>query len=228
MPGLSVSQVRLVFLRIADQMIKSQDVLTEADRAIGDGDHGTGIARGFEAVRKKLEQSTPADLAELLRLVGRELMMTIGGAAGIIFGTLFQAGGKRLAGVQVLDSQSLYTLLADGLVGVQERGKARAGDKTLVDVLIPAVEKAADMRDYDLDEALQAICRAAFEGMESTKDMVAHFGKAKTLGERAVGYPDPGAISTYLIIKTMAEEAKTVLDDSSPESYEDPLPPTHS
>ena len=107
MNGLSVEQARLLFLKIAGRMIESQDLLTAADRAIGDGDHGIGMARGFEAVRKKLDQTSPADLAGLLRSIGRELMMNIGGAAGIIFGTLFQAGGKNLAGVQALDSQSL-------------------------------------------------------------------------------------------------------------------------
>ena len=88
---------------------------------------------------------------------------------------------------------------------MQERGKAGAGDKTMVDVLLPATEKASEMRGYNLQEALNAISRAAFQGMENTKEMIAQVGKAKTLGERALGHPDPGAVSTYLIIKYMAE-----------------------
>lgn len=211
MAGLTVEQARLLFLKVAEQVIRSQEMLTEADRTIGDGDHGTGMARGFAAVRQKLEQSAPTDLGELLRQIGRELMMNIGGAAGIIFGTLFQAGGKNLAGVQLLDARALHTWLADGLAGVQARGKASAGDKTMVDVLLPAAQAAAAHQDRPLAESLAAVSQAALEGMEATKDMVANFGKAKTLGERALGYPDPGAVSTYLILKTMAEEVQALL-----------------
>ena len=208
MAGLTVEQARQLFLAVAGQMIQSQEVLTEADRVIGDGDHGTGMARGFTAVRQKLAQSAPADLGELLRQIGRELMTNTGGAAGIIFGTLFQAGGKNLAGVQVLDARALHTWLADGLAGVQARGKASAGDKTMVDALLPAALAAAANLDRPLADSLAAVSQAAFEGMEATKAMVARSGKAKTLGERALGHPDPGAVSTYLILKTMAEEVR--------------------
>jgi dihydroxyacetone kinase-like protein len=95
---------------------------------------------------------------------------------------------------------------------VQERGKAQVGDKTIVDVLAPATEKAAELQAADLIESLEAVTEAAYEGMESTKNMVATVGRAKTLGERSLGHPDPGAVSMYLILKSMCEGAGEMLN----------------
>ena len=131
MSGLSLQQTKRLFIRVADDIIANQEVLTEADRAIGDSDHGVGMARGFEAVRGELANSTANDLGELLRSIGTKLMMSIGGAAGAIYGTFFRSAGRDLAGVQVLDSGALYLMLSDGMAGVQERGKAQVGDKTI-------------------------------------------------------------------------------------------------
>ena len=101
------------------------------------------------------------------------------------------------------------------MAGVQERGKAQVGDKTIVDVLAPATEKAAEMQDADLVESLEAVVDAATEGMESTKNMVATLGRAKTLGERSLGHPDPGAVSMYLILQSMCEHAKRMLNEET-------------
>jgi dihydroxyacetone kinase-like protein len=214
MGGLSLQQTEQLFIKVADDIIANQEVLTEADRAIGDSDHGVGMARGFAAVKEELANNTASDLEELLKAVGTNLMMTIGGAAGAIYGTFFRSAGENLAGVQVLDSEALYSMLADGLAGVQARGKAQPGDKTMVDVLAPAVEVAAEMQTADLVESLNAVAAAAYEGMESTKGMVATVGRAKTLGERSLGHPDPGAVSMYLILKSVAEHAGEMLDEA--------------
>lgn len=213
MNGLTLQQTKQLFQNVADDIIANQDVLTEADRAIGDGDHGVGMARGCEAVREELVNTEASDLGGLLRSIGTKLMMSIGGAAGAIYGTFFCSAGKNLAGVQVLDSKSLYRMLAEGMAGVQERGKAQVGDKTIVDVLAPATEKAAEMQDAGLVESLEAVVDAAAEGMESTKNMVATLGRAKTLGERSLGHPDPGAVSMVLILKSMSEYAKGLLNE---------------
>jgi len=213
MSGLTLQQTNLLFQKVADDIIASQDVLTEADRAIGDGDHGVGMARGFRAVQEELASSTASDLGGMLRSIGTKLMMSIGGAAGAIYGTFFRSGGRNLSGIQTLDSGSFYRMLADGMAGVQERGKAQVGDKTVIDVLAPATEKAAEMQDARLGEALEAVAEAASEGMESTKNLVATLGRAKTLGERSLGHPDPGAVSMYLILKSMSENAREMLNE---------------
>jgi dihydroxyacetone kinase-like protein len=194
-----------MFIRVADLMVDSKDVLTQADKAIGDGDHGVGMARGFEAVRAKLEDVSFTALDDLLRVVGMALMTSVGGAAGAVFGTLFRGGAKRLDGREVFDSEALSLMLLDGLQAVKDRGGAKPGDKTMVDALEPAAAKAQELASAPMNEALPAVTEAAREGMEATKDMVARVGKAKTLGQRSLGHPDPGAVSTHLILKYMAE-----------------------
>jgi dihydroxyacetone kinase-like protein len=194
-----------MFIHLSDRMVESKDLLTQADKAIGDGDHGVGMARGFEAVRLKLEDATFAALDELLKEVGMALMSSVGGAAGAVFGTFFRGGAKRVGSREVFDSESLSFMLRDGLQAVKDRGKAKPGDKTMVDALEPATLKSQDLTSAPLDECLAAVTEAAREGMEATKDMVASVGKAKTLGERSLGHPDPGAVSTYLILKYMTE-----------------------
>ncbi|HML20265.1 MAG TPA: dihydroxyacetone kinase subunit DhaL [Aggregatilinea sp.] len=192
-----------MLLYLCQQMIGYTDTLTQADQAIGDGDHGIGMARGFEAVRQKLEAGSFTALDELFKTTGMTLITSIGGASGIIFGTWFRGGAKNLGGVAVLDAQGFSTWLVDGLAAVKERGKTKAGDKTMVDALEPAALKSAQVASAPLTEALAAAAEAARVGMEATKEMVASVGRAKSLGERSLGHPDPGAVSTYLILKTM-------------------------
>jgi dihydroxyacetone kinase-like protein len=194
-----------MFVHVSDRMVESKDRLTQADKAIGDGDHGVGMARGFEAVRAKLEDATFAALDETLKAVGMALMTSVGGAAGAVFGTLFRGGAKQLGGREVFDAEALSLMLLDGLQAVKDRGGAQPGDKTMVDALEPAAAKAQELAAAPLDESLSAAAEAARQGMEVTKGMVARVGKAKTLGERSLGHPDPGAVSTYLILKYMTE-----------------------
>lgn len=194
-----------MLLHVSKRMMESKDVLTQADKAIGDGDHGVGMARGFEAVAQKLAGDASASVGDLLAAVGAALMASVGGASGAVFGTLFRGGAKNLKGAAVLDSHALSLLLLDGLAAVQQRGKAKVGDKTMVDALTPAVSRAKEMEGAPIHESLPAVAGAARAGMEATKPLVASVGKAKTLGERAVGHPDPGAVSVSLILQFMAE-----------------------
>lgn len=214
--SLTVDEARQMFLFMAGRFIEDQDILSQADRAIGDGDHGVGMARGFEAVQGKLNSSTYNSLGELFSAVGLGLITSIGGAAGAIFGTLFRGGAKRLAGRQSFDAEALASFLQDGLTAVQARGQANPGDKTMLDVLEPAARKAAELTSQSLGEALQTLVSVAEQGVEDTRQMVARAGKAKTLGERSLGYPDPGAISMLFILKFMAEYLEL-----RPEKYED-------
>jgi dihydroxyacetone kinase-like protein len=202
---LSLDAARQMFQFVARRIVMEQEALTQADRAIGDGDHGVGMARGFEAVQVKLDSREFASLGELFKTVGTALMTSIGGAAGAVFGTLFRSGARRLELMDTFDTQALAFFLEDGLLGVQERGKAKPGDKTLVDVLSPVASKAAEMVSEPLDSTLAALVAVAEQAVEDTRHMVATVGKAKTLGERSLGYPDPGALSMFLILKFMAE-----------------------
>ncbi len=202
---LSLQEAREMFVHLSRRMVESKELLTRADQAIGDGDHGVGMARGFEAVHQQLEGQAFTTIGELLQAIGMALMMSIGGAAGPVFGTLFRGGAKRLGEQHLFDSKTLSLVLLDGLQAVKERGGAKAGDKTVVDALEPAALKSKELASAPLDESLIAVTEAARQGMEDTKEMVATVGKAKTLGERSLGHPDPGAVSTYLILKFMME-----------------------
>jgi len=204
-PRLTLDETKAMLLHVSAKMIESKGLLTKADQAIGDGDHGIGMARGFEAVQQKLSAQSFAALDELFKTVGTALLMSVGGAAGAIFGTLFRGGAKDLAGLHEFDAKALSLFLTDGLQAVKDRGKAKLGDKTMVDALEPAALKSAELTTGPLDHALAAVAESARLGMEKTKEIVAATGKAKTLGERSLGHPDPGAVSTWLILTFMYE-----------------------
>ena len=205
---LTVKETQEMFICVSKKMVDIKDDLTQADKAIGDGDHGIGMARGFEAVGQKLETQSFTSVGELFKSIGMTLMTSIGGAAGAVFGTFFRGAGKNTGDRTELDSQALCLALRDGLQAVKDRGKAKPGDKTMVDALEPAAVISAEMVAVPVYEALKDICEAARQGMEKTKEMVATLGKAKPLGERSLGHADPGALSTYLIFKYMLEFVK--------------------
>ena len=204
-PELSITEATAMFLHVAGRMQGSENLLTQADKAIGDGDHGIGMARGFAAVQAKLEAAPPATVAELLKTTGMALITSVGGASGAIFGTLFRGGARNMGAETVFDSGTLARMLGDGLAAVQERGKAKPGDKTMVDALAPAAATAAEMAAAPLDQALPRVVAAARTGLEKTKAMVATTGKAMALGQRSLGHVDPGALSMVLILEAMAE-----------------------
>jgi dihydroxyacetone kinase-like protein len=203
--SLTLDETKAMFMHVAHEMVSKQDLLTQADKAIGDGDHGIGMTRGFEAVLQKLNQKNFDSVGAMLQNIGTTLLMSIGGAAGAIFGTWFRGAATSLMDKMIFDSDALADMLTDGLSAVKDRGKAKLGDKTMVDALEPAACNATAMKGRPLGEALAAATKAAQDGMENTKNMVATMGKAKTLGARAIGYPDPGALSTHLILSLMTE-----------------------
>jgi dihydroxyacetone kinase-like protein len=212
---LSVPEVGGMIVFVSAKMIESKDRLTQADKAIGDGDHGIGMARGFESVLEKIEGHEFADLKTLFKTVGLTLLTSIGGAAGAVFGTLFRGMAESLKAENVLTAPLLSRMLQDGLKAVKDRGGAKPGDKTMVDALEPATLAARNQESSPLDEAMAAIAEAARLGMEKTKEMVAAVGKAKTLGERALGHADPGAVSVFLILDFMREYLETVDNPTS-------------
>ena len=213
---LTLNEVTRMFLHVSRGMLISKDLLTRADQVIGDGDHGVGMARGFGAVQLLLESHLYTTVGELLRGIGTSLITSVGGASGAVFGTLFTGGAKQLEGVDTFDSKALALLLLDGLRAVRDRGKARVGDKTMVDALEPAALIAQGMTGLPLGDSIIAAVEAAKQGMERTREMVARVGKAKTLGDRSLGHPDPGAVSMYLVLKFMMEYVTGTSDVESP------------
>ena len=204
---LSAAEVAEMFQHVAGHIEANIDRLTRADQAIGDGDHGVGMARGFRDARLRLTSQPPDSVSAVLRAVGMALLCSTGGAAGAIFGTMFRAGSRRLEGLAAFDAPGLALFLESGLQAVQERGHAALGDKTMVDALTPAAVAARALAEQSLDAALAGAAAAARTGMEGTRDMLAAMGKAYPLGERALGHVDPGALSMFLIMEAMAEYA---------------------
>jgi len=207
---LDFEQTRAALMAAAQAVIDSQSLLTKADQAIGDGDHGVGMARGFKALRSELGKELPGpNLASLFKAGGRAIMMTSGGASGVIFGSFFIGCAKRL-NADSLDARSFALALAGGLDEVRARGNANPGDKTMIDALLPAVEAAhvAAERGESLDDVVADAARAAVEGVEATKSMIAMTGKAKSLGNRSLGFVDPGALTLSLLLKSFADETR--------------------
>jgi dihydroxyacetone kinase-like protein len=184
--------------------------LIDLDRAIGDGDHGENLNRGFTAVVAALDAGAPETPGAVLKLVATTLISKVGGAAGPLYGTAFLRASAKLGTAGDLDVPALLDALRAGLEGVQARGKAVGGDATMVDALIPAVsaaEKAAE-DGGDVAAVLTAAADAADRGAESTVDLVPRKGRASYLGERAVGHLDPGARSSALLLRAFAEAAR--------------------
>jgi dihydroxyacetone kinase-like protein len=182
----------------AAEMAEHRQELVALDTAIGDGDHGTNMDRGMRKALEKLAESDAGDPAAVLKTVAMALISSVGGAAGPLYGTLLLQMSTALAGQDPAELPALAQAWRRGLDGVQARGKAQAGDKTMLDALIPGVEA------LETGGALQSAADAARTGMEATIGLVARKGRASYLGERSQGHQDPGATSTYYLFKSAA------------------------
>jgi phosphoenolpyruvate---glycerone phosphotransferase subunit DhaL len=189
--------------RFAGEMSEHREELVRLDTAIGDGDHGTNMNRGMTKAVEKLQSAEQADPGAVLKTVAMALVSSVGGAAGPLYGTLFLQMGGALAGEAEPDLPQYAAAWRKGLEGVQARGKAEPGDKTMVDALTPAVEALETASD--LQTGLRAAAQAAEEGMKATTPMIARKGRASYLGERSKDHQDPGATSTYYLFKSAAE-----------------------
>ncbi len=196
---MNAGETKTAFLAIADAVVAAEPRLTDADRAIGDGDHGIGMKRGFQAVTEKLAAKDPERPADVLKDCGMAILSKTGGAAGAVFGTFFRAGGAALGEAETIDAAGFKRLLTAGRDAVMKRGGAAEGDKTMLDALAEAIRAAEP--EESLPAALDRAAAGAARGAEATRAMVARFGKAKTLGERALGHPDPGALTMALVLE---------------------------
>jgi phosphoenolpyruvate---glycerone phosphotransferase subunit DhaL len=198
--------------RIADVLHENREYLTSLDSAIGDADHGINMDRGFSAVRGKFPSMQSMDIAGQLRTVGSTLVSTVGGASGPLYGTAFLRAAAAVAGKQELTSADVVTLLDAFLGGIVARGKAQPGEKTMVDALTPALNAAKQALNdgATLTELTQLTTAAAEEGMKATIPLLATKGRASYLGERSIGHQDPGATSSWLILRSLAETCQTM------------------
>jgi dihydroxyacetone kinase-like protein len=204
---ISTDQMLKALENVCQTIEKEKDYLSELDGAIGDGDHGVNMAKCFRAVRKQLSESHGEDFEVILRGVGMVVLNAVGGAMGALYGTFFLKLAQGTAGKTVLELGDLVKMFQTAEKGILELGKAKLGDKTLIDTLSPAVRSLENSEEEGktLPEALLDFVNAARQGMESTKDLIAKMGRASRLGERTIGHQDAGATSCYFILKSMAE-----------------------
>jgi dihydroxyacetone kinase-like protein len=188
-----------LFETVASRVIANADELTDLDRAIGDGDHGTNMRRGFEAVLAAVDELSAKSFGESLKGVGTTLVMKVGGASGPLYGTLFLSLGRSLA--DEVSREQIATAFADAIEAVKARGKSDVGQKTMLDVFCPVL---AVLREGG--EGLPArLKEAAKRAAENTIPMKAIRGRASFLGDRSIGHMDPGARSSALIVDAVAE-----------------------
>jgi len=196
--------------KMADVIRENKEYLTELDAAIGDADHGINMDRGFKTVLKKLPGAEDKDAGTILKTAGMALVSSVGGAGGPLYGTAFMQAGMAVAGKYELETEDILAALDAALKGVIMRGKANLGDKTMVDAITPAVNAMRQALENGADpaNALEQATAAAEKGMKDTIPMLAKKGRASYLGERSIDHQDPGATSSYLLIRTMAEVAR--------------------
>jgi len=191
----------------AEALHQNKEYLTELDSAIGDADHGINMDRGFQTVIQKKMEWQAADIGGILKSVGMILMSSVGGASGPLYGTFFLRSGMALASREELNGEDLLKLLSAGVEGILQRGRPVLGDKTMYDALAPALEALSlSLGNGEEDAiALGNAVRAAEAGMQATIPMQARKGRASYLGERSIGHQDPGATSSYLILKALQD-----------------------
>ncbi|MEG2649556.1 MAG: dihydroxyacetone kinase subunit DhaL, partial [Eubacterium sp.] len=185
-----------------NKMEEHRQALTDMDQAIGDGDHGINMNRGMKAVEEKIGTVADKPIADILKSVGMTLVSTVGGASGPLYGTAFMKAGMAMKGKEELSASDISEMFDAAIAGIISRGKATTGEKTMLDALVPAKDayNAAIAEGKSITDALVDAEDAAWKGVEYTKTIIATKGRASYLGERSIGFQDPGATSvTYLI-----------------------------
>ncbi len=202
---MAPDQLQRLIAATTATIAENADELTALDQAIGDGDHGVNMKRGFDAIAAAAEEIAALPLAGALQKAGMTLVMTVGGASGPLYGSLLMGMGKAVSQDGETD---VAAMLAEGVEAVKKRGKSEAGEKTMLDVLVPVL---AALKAAAAEESTAAARAAADQGLAATKDMLATKGRASFLGERSVGHLDPGARSSALLIHSVCDviEGKT-------------------
>ena len=197
---------------IASAINENTTYLTELDAAIGDADHGANMDRGFKAVMNKIPEISDKDIGAIFKTVGMTLISIVGGAGGPLYGTFFLQVGMKTAGKMEPSLTDWADALEAALNGVDMRGKAELGDKTMVDAIAPAVAvlKQSVPESQPIHKALELSAEAVRKGREGTVSLMVCKGRASYLGERSAGHQDPGATSSFLILKAASDTWKNV------------------
>lgn len=193
--------------QVATVLHENRDYLTQLDSPIGDADHGTNMDRGFKAVIDKLPSVATMDIGSMLKTVGTTLVSTVGGASGPLYGTAFLRAGMATSGKNELNEADVVHMLSAALEGITVRGKSQPGEKTMVDAWSPAIAamREAEQQHVGMSQLLRRGSEAAEKGMKATIPLLATKGRASYLGERSIGHQDPGATSSWLILKALAD-----------------------
>jgi phosphoenolpyruvate---glycerone phosphotransferase subunit DhaL len=201
-----------ILRRIDEVLDENKAFLTELDAAIGDGDHGINMNKGFKAVTLKLKDDDGSDIGSILKKAGMALVSNVGGASGPLYGTAFMKAAGEVSGKSEIDIKDFIKMLEAALGGIKMRGKAEPGDKTMIDAIEPALNaiKASVNNGENSIDALYMAKDAAQKGIEYTKGIIARKGRASYLGERSLGHQDAGATSSYLMLNVIYEEAKKI------------------
>lgn len=205
---MNSNKVKEVLIAISNKINEEKDFLTELDNKIADGDHGINLARGFSAVEEMIKDSSDEDLGTIFKNVGMKLVSTVGGAAGPLYGTAFLRAANVVNNKNDISLVDFVSCLDAAIEGVKFRGKSVQGEKTMLDAMIPALEAINNSlaNKDDNKTALYNGVNAAFDGVEYTKTIAATKGRASYIGDRSIGYQDPGATSFSLILETIYKE----------------------
>lgn len=200
------SKVIEIIRAIGLSMEEHKEELTALDQPIGDSDHGINLARGFDAVGKKLDELDGKDIGAILKAVGMTLVSTVGGASGPLYGSAYMKAGVALAGTTKMNQEDFLVMMKAASDAVMQRGKAAAEEATMLDAMFPALKamEEAHAAGMSAREMLDAGVRAAWAGTEHTKDLIATKGRASYLGERGLGHQDPGATSFSYMLEVIA------------------------
>jgi dihydroxyacetone kinase-like protein len=193
-----------ILLSMARVMEEQKEYLTDLDNVIGDGDHGINMARGFAQVQAQASELEQKDIGAILKAVGMTLVSKVGGSSGPLYGTAFMKAGMSIGAKTEIGLPEFLTALEAGIEGVKARGKATTGEKTMLDAMVPALE-AMKACEGDTAAVLAAGVKAAQEGVEATKPLIATKGRASYLGERSIGHQDPGATSFTFLLEEIAK-----------------------
>lgn len=210
--SISGLQVISILNKISNVIEENKNYLSELDAAIGDGDHGINMNKGFNAVKEKLRGHNGNDIGDILKKTGMALVSNVGGASGPLYGTAFMKAAVEVDEKTNLDIEDFIKILEAALGGVKMRGKAERGEKTMIDAIAPAIDAMKEALKAGLKpiDILKASKDAANQGVEYTKTIIATKGRASYLGQRSIGHQDAGATSSYLILNTVYEAVKGI------------------
>lgn len=210
--ALELKEILLVFENIESAISENKQFLTDLDAAIGDGDHGINLNKGFKALGVKLKAALPKDWGEIFKIAGMAIVSNVGGASGPLYGTAFMKAAPLGIGKVEMNLKDFGNILNASINGIKQRGNAEKGDKTMLDAIMPAYDeiiKAIESNSSSL-EALKSALNAAEAGTQYTKTIAARKGRASYLGDRSIGYQDPGATSSSIMLRAVYETVKAL------------------